>query len=259
MLDLTPIPSFTDNYIWGLSDGQQAWLIDPGEAAPARQWLQTHKLDLTGILITHHHSDHIGGVQALLHHNPKIPVYGPDTSKIKTVTVPLKDGTEFNLGPWRVAVLGVPAHTLDHIAYYLAPNAEQPGILFCGDTLFGAGCGRLFEGSPKQLHQALKRFKTLPPETLMCCAHEYTLSNLAFAQQVEPGNRKLQERQQQEQCKREAGLPTLPSTLAVELATNPFLRPHSPEIQVSAKHYAKADVIGEEAIIATLRQWKDNF
>lgn len=259
MLDLTPIPSFSDNYIWGLSDGRQAWLVDPGDAEPAITWLENKKLDLRGILITHHHADHIGGLTQLLAYRPNTPVYGPETDKIKTVTDRVQDGTELNIGPWHATVLDVPAHTLDHIAYYLAPDASQPGVLFCGDTLFAAGCGRLFEGTAKQLNQAFKRFKALPPETLICCAHEYTLANLAFAQQVEPGNPKLQERCQQEKCKREAGLPTLPSTLAIELATNPFLRPHSPEVQVSAKHYAKADLVGEEAIIATLRRWKDNF
>ena len=259
MLDLSPIPAFSDNYIWGISDGQQAWLVDPGQAEPAIDWLTRKNLTLAGILVTHHHADHIGGIPALLERHPNTPVYGPNSVKISTVTEPLEDGARLNLGPWRLQVFTVPAHTLDHIAFYVEPDNNQPGVLFCGDTLFAAGCGRLFEGSAKQLNQAFKRFKALPPETLICCAHEYTLANLKFAQAVEPSNKQLQQRCQQEHCKRQAGLPTLPSTLAIELATNPFLRANSPEVQVSAKVHAKADLAGEEAVIASLRRWKGTF
>ncbi|UTA46437.1 hydroxyacylglutathione hydrolase [Simiduia sp. 21SJ11W-1] len=259
MLDLTPIPAFSDNYIWALSDGRQCWVVDPGEAEPVERWLALQALPLAGILITHHHADHIGGVAALCQARPGLPVYGPETPKIRAITHPVDAGQRVTIGPWVLEILAVPAHTLDHIAYFLAPDDQQPGALFCGDTLFAAGCGRLFEGTPAQLHRALAQFKALPPSTLVCCAHEYTLANLAFAQAVEPGNSAISERCTQEQCKRAAGLPTLPSTLALELATNPFMRTHIPEVQQKAHLQAGTPLADEAEVMGALRRWKDNF
>lgn len=259
MLDITPIPAFTDNYIWAISDGRNAWLVDPGEAEPALAWLAQKHLSLQGILITHHHLDHIGGVTAILHHIPNIPVYGPSNPNIGSITRKLQEGDTLTLGNWQASVMAVPAHTLDHIAYYLAPTATQPGALFCGDTLFAAGCGRLFEGTPAQLHRAMQRFQNLPPETLVCCAHEYTLANLRFAEMIEPDSTALRERAQQEQCKRQAGFPTLPSTIALERATNPFMRAHIAQVKTQAARHAGETLENEVAVIAALRSWKDNF
>ncbi|MBB3168613.1 hydroxyacylglutathione hydrolase [Simiduia aestuariiviva] len=259
MLDLTPIPAFTDNYIWALSDGRHCWVVDPGDAEPVEQWLAARGLPLTGILITHHHADHIGGVDALQRNRANLPIYGPQTPKIPQVTQVVSPAAPVSIGPWQLEVLNVPAHTLDHIAYFLPADTEQPGALFCGDTLFAAGCGRLFEGTADQLHQALAQFKALPPATLICCAHEYTLANLAFAKAVEPENPNIDIRITQEQCKRAAGLPTLPSTLALELDTNPFLRTQSPDVIANVSAHSNQSLDEPIATMGALRRWKDNF
>lgn len=259
MLDITPIRAFTDNYIWALSDDQRCWVVDPGDAEPVERWLACRQLTLAGILITHHHNDHIGGVDALRAARPTLPVYGPDSAKIPQITEAMNAGNALQLGPWTLTVLAVPAHTLDHIAYYLQPDSHQPGALFCGDTLFAAGCGRLFEGNPSQLHKALEVFKQLPPATLICCAHEYTLANLAFAATVEPCNPHIEQRITQEQCKRSAGLPTLPSTLALELATNPFMRTDQAAVQASAQRFAQQPLTTPIDYMGALRRWKDTF
>lgn len=259
MLDLTPIPAFTDNYIWAISDGSSCWIVDPGQAAPVEQWLAQRKLPLRGILITHHHADHIGGLDELIKARPDLPIYGPQTPKVPQVTHPVRAGNAVEIGPWSLEVMEVPAHTLDHIAFYLPADDQQPGALFCGDTLFAAGCGRLFEGSAAQLHRALAQFKTLPLSTLICCAHEYTLANLVFAAAVEPDNAAIAERRTQEQCKRAAGLPTLPATLAQELATNPFMRTHEASVQRSAGNHAASRLNDETEVMAEIRRWKDNF
>lgn len=257
MLDLSPIPAFDDNYIWALRHGDQAWLVDPGQAGPARAWLDQQELQLAGLLITHHHGDHIGGIAALAAGRPALPVYGP--TRVAAVNRPIADGQVLALGPWQLSVMAVPAHTLDHHAYYLQPGRDHPGALFCGDTLFAAGCGRLFEGSADQLASALTRFAALPPDTLVCCAHEYTLANLRFALAAEPDNEALTQRQQRAQCLRQVGLPTLPSTIAEELATNPFLRVDQPGVVASLNALGGSPLASNNQRLAALRRWKDQF
>lgn len=257
MLDLSPIPAFDDNYIWALRHGQQAWLVDPGDAEPALAWLHQQGLQLAGLLITHHHGDHIGGIAGLTAHQPDLPIYGP--ARISAVNHRIADRQLLQLGPWQLTAMAVPAHTLDHHAYYLHPGQDHPGALFCGDTLFAAGCGRLFEGTPDQLASALSRFAALPADTLVCCAHEYTLANLRFALAAEPDNGDLVLRQQRAHCLRQVGLPTLPSTIAEELATNPFMRTNAPTIVASLRAHTEAPLDSPVQRLAALRRWKDRF
>lgn len=258
MLKIIPVPAFNDNYLWLLhpENSDLAYVVDPGSAEPIEAALAKYELTLAGILLTHHHGDHIGGVQELTE-NRDIPVYGPHSPRIPFVTHPLEEGESVLLsGAGEFKVLEVPGHTLDHIAYYSASEA----VLFCGDTLFAAGCGRLFEGTPEQMHASLRKLADLPADTAVYCAHEYTLSNLRFALAVEPGNEKLQARVEQAEKNRAFGSPTVPSVLGLELETNPFLRVEAPEVVQSAKkqpNYAENDE--PAAIFAVLRAWKDNF
>lgn len=252
MITIRPIPAFNDNYIWHLQNGDQHWVVDPGDAAPVKKALDGAKL--SGILLTHHHYDHTGGVASLVD-DFDCPVYGPGS--IDGVTHPLTDGDQFTLlqGDWEV--IAVPGHTLDHIALIL--HASDATHLFCGDTLFAAGCGRLFEGTPAQMHQSLTRLASLPKDTKVYCAHEYTLANLQFARAAEPGNSDITARLESDRATRDNDQPTLPSTIGRELATNPFLRTGSPEIRAqAAAHGASPDASAVE-IFATLRQWKDTF
>jgi hydroxyacylglutathione hydrolase len=219
-MKLLPIPAFTDNYIWVLENGVTAWIVDPGEAAPVLKFLREKKFQLEGILLTHHHADHTGGVAELLQHY-QIPVYGPDNSPVSTlISHPLQHGSCITLGNMAFSVIAIPGHTLDHIAFYSA--AEK--ILFCGDTLFSAGCGRVFEGTHEQMYRALLKLAALPDDTRVCCGHEYTLSNLRFAASLEPANKDIIEYQKQCEILRAKKLPTLPSTIAQEKKINPFLR-----------------------------------
>lgn len=230
---IIPIPAFEDNYIWLIQGTDTACVIDPGDAAPVLAYLQTHKLSLSAILITHHHHDHIGGVQTLIQacedsgNSPM--VFAPAMGQYRFPHVPVSEGQHIDLNSlhMQLEVLEVPGHTLDHVAYY------GPQTLFCGDTLFGGGCGRLFEGTPTQLYNSLLRLLSLPPDTLVYCTHEYTLANLCFAQKVEPSNPDIAHRIRLEVEKRQQGIPTLPSTLALESATNPFLRCHLPQVMQS--------------------------
>ena len=257
MLHITPIPAFQDNYIWALGVDSQVWLVDPGDGVAAGQWLAAHHKQLQGLLITHHHADHTGGIARLAAEHPGLPVYGP--AEIDGITRPVAGGQHIVLAGLTLDILAVPAHTLDHIAYYLRPENDHPGALFCGDTLFAAGCGRLFEGSPAQLAEALGRFADLPPATLVCCAHEYTLANLAFARAADPDNPAVEERWQRANCQRQAGIPTLPSTLADELASNPFMRAHTPGVQAAVTRHLAAPVTDALHTLTVLRQWKDTF
>ncbi len=256
MLQVEPIAAFTDNYIWALHDGSAAWVVDPGDAAPVVDWLAGRRLALAGILITHHHPDHIGGVATLRRHAPDAAVVGPDNPRIDGLTRTVADGDTVELLGQRFETLAVPGHTLDHLAYFC--DASNPPHLFCGDTLFAAGCGRLFEGTPEQMWHSLHRLAALPADTRVYCAHEYTLSNLHFALAVEPDNAALQQRVAQARRTREAGQPTVPSTLALELATNPFLRAAEPAVLASARAREPAVRDGETAF-AVLRRWKDQF
>ncbi len=256
MINIEPISAFSDNYIWCLyNDAGEAVVVDPGDAAPVEAFLDSRSLRLSAIAITHHHFDHVGGVEALLN-GRSIPVFGPEGAT-PALTRVLRDGDSAHILGLEFEVLTVPGHTLDHIAYYAA--AGSPPLLFCGDTLFAGGCGRLFEGTPDQMHNSLSRLKALAPETAVYCAHEYTLANLRFAQAVEPNNTALTERIHADSAKREAGSPTVPSSLAVELATNPFLRSHVDEVRDSAGEYASMPLSDEVATFAAVRQWKDNF
>lgn len=217
---LQPIPAFNDNYIWLLAQDGKAWVVDPGEAAPVLAALQTSKLTLAGILITHHHPDHTGGVKALLKDFP-VPVFGPENSPATDlIDNPLKDKESIRIGTWQFSVMEIPGHTLDHIAFYCA--AEK--ILFCGDTLFSAGCGRVFEGSYEQMYLSLSKLSALPDDTKVCCAHEYTLSNLRFAITTEPSNQDIIEYRNYCEILRAKNQPTLPSSIEQEKRINPFLR-----------------------------------
>ena len=254
------IPAFNDNYLWLLGDGAsgQALVVDPGDSAPIKAALNRLGLTLGGILVTHHHPDHIGGVDDLVSEYG-CPVYGPHSQRIPQITHPLREGNKLTLLGLELEVLEVPGHTLDHIAYHCSAGGDGQPWLFCGDTLFAAGCGRLFEGSPAQMYNSLTRLAALPATTRVYCAHEYTLANLRFALAVEPGNQALQERQTQVQALREAGTPSVPFTIAEELATNPFLRCHLPVIAEAASRRSGEQLHRPVAVFAAIRDWKDNF
>ncbi|WP_111656498.1 hydroxyacylglutathione hydrolase [Isoalcanivorax indicus] len=265
MLTLHPVPAFADNYIWVLADAQgQALVVDPGDAAPVIDYLTDRGLALRALLITHHHPDHVGGIHALLdaareRGDGEVPVYGPASETIPGRTHALEDGNTVTLSApaLHFQVLHVPGHTLGHIAFYTA-DTGQP-VLFCGDTLFAAGCGRLFEGTPAQMHASLQRLAALPDDTRVCCAHEYTVSNLRFAQAVTPDDEAVNQRLADMVHKREAGDVTLPVTLADERRSNPFLRVGEPALQAAATRRAGHALDGDTAVFAQLRQWKDQF
>lgn len=256
-LTVLAIPAFNDNYLWLLHDGANAAVIDPGDAQPILDALAQHKLSLAAILLTHHHADHIGGVQQLLQH-ARVPVFGPRNDGISAVTHPLGEGDEISVPGLDLAVrvLDVPGHTRGHIAYV----ADQPKWLFCGDTLFAGGCGRMFEGTPAQFTESLGKLAALPDDTQVFCAHEYTLSNLRFAQAVEPGNTALAQRVDVEAAKRARNEPTVPSTIGLEKATNPFLRYREPEI-IGTLVQQKGFDAGAPPVkaFAALREWKNTF
>ena len=234
-LQITPIPALKDNYIWALIDGKtnHTLIVDPGEAAPVEAFLHANHLTLKGILLTHHHWDHTHAVPALSerHH---IPVIGPAADGISSLTIPVQEPKQTSLPdfPLTLSVLDIPGHTLGHIAYY------ANGILFCGDTLFSAGCGRLFEGTAEQMHRSLSKLAALPGHTHIYCGHEYTLTNLRFAQTVEPGNSHIAKRIKQVMEMRTNDLPSLPSTMKDEWETNPFLRCDAPDIIENVEKWA---------------------
>lgn len=258
MAAIIPIPAFSDNYIWLLREGARAVVVDPGDAAPVRTCLEREGLRLAAILVTHHHGDHVGGIEALAGAGD-VPVLGPAREAIPCRTHALADGDEVPLPGFAATlrVLDVPGHTDGHVAY--AGTVDAVPVAFVGDTLFAAGCGRLFEGTAAQMAASLARLAALPPATRIHCAHEYTLANLRFARAVEPGNAALAERELRERARRERGLPTLPSILAEELATNPFLRCACPEVAASAAHRAGVPPEDAVAVFAALRAWKNAF
>lgn len=255
-MNLIALPAFADNYIWMLHDGSRAVVVDPGDAGPVEAALDARDLGLAAILVTHHHGDHVGGVDAL---RPRLqgPVYGPRRETIPTPYAALDDGDMVEVLGLRFEVIDVPGHTAGHIAYFHA-GVERPPILFCGDTLFSGGCGRLFEGTPEQMHASLSRLATLPGDTRVCCAHEYTLSNLRFAHAVEPDNRALAEYTAWCEATRARQLPTLPSSIERERAVNPFLRCAEPAVAQSAGRHGAASAAAS-AVFAALRQWKNDF
>jgi hydroxyacylglutathione hydrolase len=255
-LSVVPIPAFSDNYLWLVHDGNHAAIVDPGDAAPVLAALDAHRLSLVAILLTHHHADHVGGVPSLLQ-KFKVPVFGPRTEPIKNITMPLAEGDlaeipELNL---TLSVLDVPGHTRGHIAYV----AADQGWLFCGDTLFAGGCGRLFEGTPEQMIDSLTKLAALPDTTQVYCAHEYTLSNLRFAQEAEASNEAIRLRIQSEQRKRDQGIPTVPSTIGLEKLTNPFLRYQEPAIIESLLSTGRLAQPESISAFAALREWKNSY
>jgi len=262
-LSILTIPAFQDNYLWLIHDGTHAAVVDPGDAGPILDALRLHGLTLTAILLTHHHADHTGGVPALLAHSP-VPVFGPRNDGIAAVTHPLHEGDRIAVPglDLELSVLDVPGHTRGHIAYVRGDGQEgdESHWLFCGDTLFGAGCGRLFEGTPAQMMDSLAKLAALPEDTLVYCAHEYTLSNLRFAAAVEPGNQAVQLRLVADSEKRGTHLPTIPSTIAIEKATNPFLRVRAPGVVESLVAAGKLAPRAEPvSAFAALREWKNVF
>lgn len=257
MLNIHAIPAFSDNYLWLFHNegSRDAFVVDPGDAEVIEAALQKLDLDLAGILLTHHHWDHTGGVEALSK-SRNIPIYGPASPNIPQVTHTLREGDLLKLGPnTQFKVLEVAGHTLDHIAYH-DPDNET---LFCGDTLFAGGCGRMFEGNPEQMQSSLAKLAKLPPNTKVYCAHEYTQSNLAFAHAVEPENAQLNLRVKNVASARQANQRTVPSTIADELETNPFLRWDSSAVIESAQKQAGRPLTSPADIFAALRGWKDNF
>jgi len=254
MLDIHPIRAFKDNYIWLLRSGANAAVVDPGDAQPVLDYVARNGVRLVAILATHHHPDHVGGVADLLTAG-RVPVYGPRGESIPVVTHPLGEGDRISVAELGVtfSVLEVPGHTRGHIAYYGADS------LFCGDTLFACGCGRLFEGTPEQMYASLQKLAALPGETRVYCAHEYTLDNIRFARAVEPDNAALEAREGRERERRNAGLPTLPSTLALELQTNPFLRCAQPPVVESASRHGGARLSDPVGVFAAVRAWKNHF
>ena len=258
MLQITPVPAFNDNYIWFLisPELQLAFAVDPGDARPVEQSLTSMKLELGGILVTHHHHDHTGGIADLTKHR-NIPVYGPDNSNIPSITHPLKASSSINVLNVQFSVLETPGHTLDHIAYF-SDQLDVPA-LFCGDTLFAAGCGRLFEGTPEQMQDSLSHLSALPETTRVFCTHEYTLSNLKFALAVEPGNQDIQ--QQITHCSglRQQNLPTLPSSIGVELKTNPVMRCSQVPVISAAQQHSGEQLNDPASVLRVIRAWKDQF
>lgn len=259
-MQLHAIPAFTDNYLWTLVADGQAVVVDPGDAAPVSRFLAEQNLTLTAILITHHHPDHIGGLGALLRER-SVPVYGPraEAEKIRLLSHPLDDGDAVEVFGRRFEIFALPGHTLGHIAYFSAATATQPGVLLCGDTLFSAGCGRLFEGTPGQMHESLARLATLPDDTQVYCTHEYTLSNLAFAAAVEPENSDVRNHTEHVRQIRANGHPSLPSTLALERRINPFLRADVATVRRATEQWGGSPLKDETEVFAALRRWKDVF
>ncbi|HUJ87597.1 MAG TPA: hydroxyacylglutathione hydrolase [Burkholderiales bacterium] len=252
MLEIVPVKAFKDNYIWTLRDGKRAAVVDPGDARPVIEYLTREKLELVAILATHHHADHVGGIPELLERG-RVPVYGPRGEPIESLTRAVGEGDTVTIPELGLsfAVLDIPGHTRAHIAYYGAD------CLFCGDTLFACGCGRVFEGTPAQMYASLEKLRALPDSTRVYCGHEYTLANIGFARSVEPHNAALGAREARERKLREAGKPTLPTTLGEEKATNPFLRCLEPAVVESANKYLGARAADPVRVFAAIRDWKN--
>jgi hydroxyacylglutathione hydrolase len=258
---VTAIKAFNDNYIWAISSqvNNNIALVDPGDALVCIAYMKEHNAVLSAILITHHHKDHVGGVKELLEYaknkNWPVTVYGPASENIKQLDFTLIENdtvclTELNC---QFTVLDLPGHTKGHIAYH------NDRILFCGDTLFSGGCGRIFEGTPEQMHHSLTKLAKLPADTLVYCAHEYTQANLAFALAVEPSNKQLYSYAGEVSLKRKNNQATIPSKIGLELQINPFLRCHEQSIKQAAQAFSKQDQICESEVFSVIRAWKDNF
>lgn len=255
MITVKPISAFTDNYIWAISDEEQAYfaIVDPGDAEPVLKFLEENDGVLAAILITHHHADHVGGIKKLIAAFPDTPVYGPAKERIPHRTTALNNEDTVVIPEIDASfqVMFIPGHTAGHIAYY------QEGSLFCGDTLFGCGCGRIFDGTATALYHSLTTIAALPPETLAYCAHEYTLDNIGFAKWVEPDNLNLIQRQAHTHSLIDTDTPSIPSTLDLELKTNPFLRCDKAEVIDKAEKVAKRTLSSGVEVFKVIRNWKD--
>lgn len=253
-MTIIPISAFSDNYIWAIIDKEKGLFdcVDPGEAPPVLQFAKEQHLQLRSILLTHHHHDHIGGVGPLIHHAPNCTVYGPHDSRIPYINHHVSEHQTVHVGHYSFHILSNPGHTSSHISYYEA----QQGWLFCGDTLFSAGCGRVFDGTMEQLHRSMELFKSLPPETEVYCAHEYTRQNLRFAETVEPHNQFI--KMYIQKLHAQTNPCTLPSTIEMELSINPFLRTQSTEVQTYARHHGASSTNSLD-IFSALREAKNNF
>ena len=256
MYKLIAIPAFTDNYLWLLHEGSNALVVDPGDADAVLHVLREHNLQLKQILVTHHHADHTGGVAALREACGAV-VYGPATERIPKPFLPLAGGDKVKALQLEFTVIDVPGHTAGHIAFY-TPDMNGKPLLFCGDTLFSGGCGRLFEGTPAQMLASLDKLAALPGNTVVCCTHEYTLSNLRFAVAVDPANAALAEYQARCIDLRERSQPTLPTSIAQELLINPFLRTRQCALVSSAKRFDAA-AHDDTSVFAAIRQLKNDF
>ena len=254
MINIEPIKAFNDNYIWLATTNEGSIVIDPGEAHKTIKYLKENDLNLDAILITHHHFDHTGGIEDMLKFR-NVDVYGP-VNNIPSINKQLRDGDLFSVIGVDFKIIEIPGHTLDHIAFFSENNGNP--VLFCGDTLFSSGCGRVFEGTFEQMHKSILKLKSLPANTKIYSGHEYTQSNLKFALEVEPLNQKLISRYNDVQDLLNKGIPTLPTTLELELEVNPFLRCQAREVQNSVvKQFNTSN--HEDEIFKALRQWKDNF
>lgn len=253
MLKVIPVPALRDNYIWLLALARPARvvIVDPGEAAAVELALERLGVAPAAILVTHHHPDHTGGIAALLRRHP-VPVYGPEGAT-PAIDHPVRDGAPVRLDELTLTVTATPGHTREHVVYY------TPGALFCGDTLFGAGCGRIFEGTPAQMYDSLMKLAALPEETQVFCSHEYTADNLTFAAAVEPDNEAVRARRERVAHLRAAGQPSLPSTIGEELRTNPFLRCREPAVIAAARARSGDRIADELDTFTALRRWKDVF
>ena len=253
-MEIVPVNAFKDNYVWTLRDSSNAAVVDPGDARPVLDYLSREKLRLCAILATHHHPDHTGGIAELVERT-RVPVFGPRHEPIPALTHPVSEGDRVEIPELGVtfAVYDIPGHTRAHVAFYGA------GALFCGDTLFACGCGRLFEGTADQMFTSLSKLAALPDETKVYCGHEYTLANVRFARAADPANLALEKLEASAQALRDKDLPTLPSTIAQEKATNPFVRCREPGVVASASKYAGKPLADPVSVLATIREWKNNF